>query len=142
MTSGRVCVFIANSLTVLKEVTFQDRAMDVIHKLSPRLYRFTKIPYAQCTLLKKSESILWKEELKDELTYNVCFHGICWVGMPPAIQKPTLWGPGSDFYVDTGRLFTSSKNTAPLCNMKPANCFSVRSPVGSIAIVLFSLSVV
>ncbi|CAK6440940.1 unnamed protein product [Pipistrellus nathusii] len=60
--------------------------------------------------------------------------------MPPAIQKPTLWGPGSDFYVDTGRLFTLSRDTAPLCNMKPANCFYVRFPVGSIAIVLFSLS--
>lgn len=101
ITSDRVCMFIANSLTVLKEVTFQDRAMDAIHRLLPRLYRFTKIPYAQCTLLKKSESILWEEELKDELTYNVCFRGVCWVGMPPAIQKPTLWGPGSDFYVDT-----------------------------------------
>ena len=58
ITSDRVCMFIANSLTVLKEVTFQDRAMDAIHRLLPRLYRFTKIPYAQCTLLKKSKSIL------------------------------------------------------------------------------------
>lgn len=39
-----------------------------------------------------------------------------------------------------GRLFTLSRDTAPLCNMKPANCFFVHSPVGSIAIVLFSLS--
>ena len=51
-------VLIATFLTVLKEVTFQDRAMDEIHKLLPRLYRFTKIPYAQYTLLKKSMNIL------------------------------------------------------------------------------------
>lgn len=70
---GFVWVFIANSLAVLKEVTFQDRAMGEIHKLLPRLYRFTKIPYAQCTLLKKSENILWEEQLKDELTCNLCF---------------------------------------------------------------------
>lgn len=54
---GFVFVFIATSLTVLKEVTFQDRATGEIHKLLPRLYRFTKIPYAQCTLLKKSKNI-------------------------------------------------------------------------------------
>lgn len=66
-------MFIANSFTVLKEVTFQDRAMGEIHKLLPRLYRFTKIPYAQCTLLKTSKDVLGEEELKDESTYNICF---------------------------------------------------------------------
>lgn len=61
--------------------------------------------------------------------------------MPPTIQKPTLFGgQGLIFMLMQGRLFTSSRNTAPLCNMKPANCFFVRSPVGSIAVVLFSLS--
>lgn len=55
---------------------FQDRAMDEIHKLLPRLYRFTKIPYAQCTSPNKSRCIL-REELKDESTYNVCFQWGC-----------------------------------------------------------------
>lgn len=134
-------VLIATFLTVLKEVTFQDRAMDEIHRLLPRLYRFTKIPYAQCTLLKKSKNILWEEELENESTYNLCFQ---WSQLgedaSSHTETNTVWGPGSDLYVDTGRLFTSSRNTAPLCNMKPANCFFVRSPVGSIAVVLFSLS--
>lgn len=66
-------VFINPSLTVLKEAMFQDRAMDETHKLLPRLYRFTKIPYAQCTSLNKSKFILREEEKKGESTYNVCF---------------------------------------------------------------------
>ena len=91
-------VLIVTFLTVLKEVTFQDRAMDEIHKLLPRLYRFTKIPYAQCTLLKKSKNILWEEELEDESTYNLCFQ---WSQLgedaSSHTETNTVWGPGSDF---------------------------------------------
>lgn len=61
------------NMTVLKEAMFQDRAMGEIHKLLPRLYRFTKIPYAQCTSLNKSKFILRDKEMKSESTYNVCF---------------------------------------------------------------------
>lgn len=93
------------NMTVLKEVTFQDRAMGAIHKLLPRLYRFTKIPYAQCTLLKKSKNILWEEELKDESTYNVCFQWSQLSGDASShTDTNTVWGPGSDFYVDTRKI--------------------------------------
>ena len=84
---------------------FQDRATDEIHKLLPRLYKFTKIPYAQCTLLKKSKNILWKEELEDEFTYNLCFQWSPLSGNASShTETNTVWGPGSDLYADTRKI--------------------------------------
>lgn len=44
------------------------------------------------------------------------------VGMPPAIQKSTLCR-GLVLMLSQGKLFTLSRNTAPLYARKPASCF-------------------
>lgn len=45
-------------------------------------------------------------------------------GVPPIMLKLTLCrGERLTLKLTQGRLFTSSRNTALLCNMKPANCF-------------------
>lgn len=135
---GFVFVFIATSLTVLKEVMFQDRATGEIHKLSPRLYRFTKIPYAQCTLLKKSKNILWEEELKDASTYSICFQLSGDASSHTATN--TVWGPGSDFYVDTRKIVYFIKEHSTIMQYETSQLLFCAVSLGSIAIVLFSLS--
>lgn len=138
---GFVSVFIATSLTVLKEVTFQDRATGEIHKLLPRLYRFTKIPYAQCTLLKKSKNILWEEELKDASTYSICFPWSQLSGDASShTATNTVWGPGSDFYVDTRKIVYFIKEHSTIMQYETSQLLFCAVSLGSIAIVLFSLS--
>lgn len=109
-------------MTVLKEAMFRDRAMDEIHRLLPRLYRFTKIPYAQCTLLNQSTFILREEEMKGESTYNVCFQWSQFAGEAPATQKPVLCRHLVLMLI-RGKLFTLLKNSAPLHTREPARCF-------------------
>lgn len=137
---GLVLCSLPLSLQCWRKSRLRDRAMDEIHKLLPRLYRFTKIPYAQCTLLKKSKDILWEEELEDESTYNLCFQ---WSQLgedaSSHTETNTAWGPGSDFMLMQEDCSLVEEHST-IMNMEPANCFFVRSPVGSIAVVLFSLS--
>lgn len=134
-------MFIVTSLTVLKEVMFQDRAMGEILKLLPRLYRFTKIPYAQCTLLKESKYIFWEEKLNWHTLY--VSSKVNWVGSDASsrTETNTVSGQGLILLLIQGRVSASSRRLAPLCNMKPATAFCAVS-VGSIAIVLFSLLIV
>lgn len=82
-----------------------------------------------------------RKNWKVRSTYNLCFQWVSWVGMPPAIQKPTLGieGPGVWFHVDAGRLSTSSRNST-IMQYETNQLLFVRSPVGSIAVVCFSLS--
>lgn len=123
-------------MTVLKEAMFQDRAMDEIHKLLPRLYRFTKIPYAQCTSPNKSRCIL-REELKDESTYNVCFQ---WGCLQPYRSQHYV-GVWSLCWVKENCLLCQGTQHRYMLGNQPAAfffLFFLQSPVGSITVVYFT----
>lgn len=128
-------VFINPSLPVLKEATFQDRAMGEIHRLLPRLCRFTKIPYAQCTSLNKSECVLWEDELKDESTYNVCFSGVRSLGMLQPYRGQHYVGVWSSCWSKENCLLCQGTQHHYALGNQPA-AFR-QSPVGSIAVVYF-----
>lgn len=126
-------MFIILSLTVLKAATFQDRAMGEIHRLLQRLYKSTKIPYAQCTSLNKSTCILWEEELKGRSTTVCVCSGVSSLGMlrPSRSQHCKGW---SCWSMENCLLCQGTKYHCALGNQPAA---FLQSPVGSIAVVYF-----
>lgn len=82
--------------------------------------------YLTHNVLCLNSSSIFSERKHWKMNWHTTYvsSGVNWVRTPPAIQKPTLCGgQGLILMLIQGRLFTSSRNTASLCNMKPANCF-------------------
>lgn len=99
-------MLIATFLTVLKEVTLQDRANGRDPQALAKAVQIHQDTLrAQCTLFKSLRIFSGEEELEDESTYNLCFSGVSWVRMPPShTETNTAWGPGSDFMLMQGKI--------------------------------------
>lgn len=96
--------------------------MGEIHKLLPRLYRFTKIPYAQCTSLNKSKFILRDKEMKSESTYNVCFQWSQFAGEASShTEASTMQRSGP--YVDPRKIVYTVKERSTIVHQGASRCF-------------------